>query len=128
MSNDFVHQFAVMMPNGELFCQPLYAAVENFSVPSPVRDMLGAAAMYGNAAPQPHLHVVGFQLALFENAADAQRTLDMLRDQAQVLGVSHWGGCVVERLCTPFTSAAPDDEFSAEVTHWLEQRGNGGQP
>lgn len=117
----FTRQYAIRMPNGELFshaAQP-ETVVDDFSVPSPMRDMFAfmglntpSAKAAGPTGP-----------VIFNNEKDATAKLDELRTQAATVGVSNYGGEVVHRLCTPFTVGRAAEQFLTEVQEWLDTQG-----
>lgn len=128
-TNDFVRQFAVLMPNGQLHSQPVHGeAVEDYSIPSPQRDMLGGmwAALFGStsAAEAP---VIGSEPVIYPTREAAEKVLNQLRSQAEKFGVTNWGGAVVERLCTPFVWCEPEVQFRNDIIAWMEQRESGRQ-
>lgn len=123
--NGWVRQYAITMPNGELYWKPGKAEpVEDFSVSSPMRDMFGLAGMFGGSFfPTPETETNGErEVVLFRTRKDAETKLAELRREAEKFGVTAWGGTVSERLCTPFTSADPAVQFSNTVIAWLQQQ------
>lgn len=120
MSDDFTHQYAIRMPNGQLYRHIVKSpSVEDFSIPSPMRDMLGAIGLICEtpAVGDP-------SVAIFPTRAAAEQKLTELTKQAEAFGVSLYGGVIVERLCTPFTSHDPAVQFSREIAEWALKQGD----
>lgn len=130
-TNGFARRFAIRLPSGELYTghdrvsyeQACQAYAEWLEMPGPVRDMMQMQAynMFGGSAtveapklPEPKV---------FDRREDAEELLKQLRGKAAEVGVFGWGGCVVEQLCTPFTSGDPSQEFAEQVTAWLQEQG-----
>jgi hypothetical protein len=117
--NAFRMQYAIRKPDGELLSyQPPHRQPPGwdwnayFNTPSYVRDMLGEPV-----APPPPVPVVFYHLH------DAERALKQLRAQAAELGVTHYGGCIVESLCSPFTAGGSTGRFARDITEWLHAQG-----
>lgn len=129
--NAWARQFAIQMPNGELYCQEIQvpmtdeeiAASEDLTMPGPQRDMLAlyGAGMFGYTNPQIRAKTVEIPV-MFEKRADAEKLAGALAEQAAKYGVEWWAGSVVERLCTPFTSADPAVQFRDAVIAWSQQQ------
>ncbi|WP_104151118.1 hypothetical protein [Mycobacterium intracellulare] len=121
MTDDFTRQYAIRMPNGQLYRHVVKpASVEDFSIPSPMRDMLGALGVFSCepavvAEPVP---------AIFATREDAEKKLAELIKQAEAFGVTLYGGVIVERLCTPFTSHDPAVQFCREISEWALKQGD----
>lgn len=117
MNNDFAIEYAVMMPSGELFQQqPQQTGPSDYwAIPSPVRDMLGLTEPRTVGPPT---------VAIFNDRRLAQAALKALSETAAQLGVTNYGGSVVQRMCTPFTHD-PITEFAGQVTEWLQTNGAG---
>lgn len=130
--NAWARQFAIRMPNGELYCQEIQvpmtdeeiAASEDLTMPGPQRDMLAlySAGMFGYTNPQIRAKTVEVPV-MFEKRADAEKLAGALAEQAAKYGVEWWAGSVVERLCTPFTSNDPAHQFAHEIADWLTKQG-----
>lgn len=98
---EFVRQFAIRMPNGELWHRPGSGMFEGmFGLPN---------------APR--------RAAIWDTPAEAAEALQGIRDKAAQMGISEWFGVVVQRLCTPFTQGDPTEHFADEVTQWMQQQG-----
>lgn len=117
--NEFKRQWAIRMPDGNLYVEPAQAeAVVDYSIPAPMRDyyqMMGLGNQTRVSKPNGPL--------IFDHQKPAELKLAELQKRAAAMGVDNWGGAVVERLCTPFTSGDPGVEFAAEVVDWVEQHG-----
>jgi hypothetical protein len=100
--SDFVLQFAIRLPNGALYCRPKASSYN------------AMAYMFGVTGHEPQR-----ELAIFDDRADAEKLLDAMREQAAEVGVDNLGCCIVQRLCSPFTSEDPGDEFAAAVIEWV---------
>lgn len=126
--NRYIRQWAILMPNGELYGQPVQVPVkdeppEDFSIPSALRDMqnaLGGFYMMGGQAPRT---VTVIEPVIFTSRAAADEAVTNIAKHAQQLGVTHWGGMVVERLCTPFIGTDPGVAFRDEIIDWIQQQG-----
>ncbi|WP_136246070.1 hypothetical protein [Mycobacterium intracellulare] len=125
-ANDFVRQFAVLMPNGQLHPQPIKGEpVEDYSISSAQRDMFsGFLSMFG-ATPTSEAPTIGSEPVIFQTREAAEKVLNVLRSQAEQFGVTNWGGTVVERLSTPFVWAEPEVQFRNDIITWMEQRESG---
>lgn len=120
MSDDFTRQYAIRMPNGKLYHHVVESAsVEDFSIPSPMRDMLGS--WIGIFSPP---QVAEPAVAIFTTREDAEKQLAELIKQAEAFGVTLYGGVIVERLCTPFTSHDPAVQFFREIAEWALEQGD----
>lgn len=113
--------YAIRMPNGDLYSQPgpPVEAPPDYSVPSPMRDMGMFGFLFGSDStptkPGP------MQPVIFTNQADAEKKLNYLREQAAQFGVTHWGGEIVHRVCTPFTAGQLAGRQFVEGLHrWMK--------
>ncbi|OCB57669.1 hypothetical protein A5677_17040 [Mycobacterium malmoense] len=123
MSDDFIHQFGIRMPNGQLYRNVVTPQpVEDFSIPSAYRDVLGFFGVTGSA--QPAQMVVESGPAIFPSRGEAEKKLAEIAKQAEMFGVNLYGGTVVERLCTPFTSNDPAVQFGREIAEWALKQGD----
>lgn len=95
---DFVTQYAIRTPTGELFCAPR----------PPV------SSMYGFDTP--------LEPAIWDTLEDAERALHYLRAEANRLGIAHWLGTIEQRLCSPFTRHDPGAHFANELEEWLRHQ------
>jgi hypothetical protein len=105
--SDFVIQYAIRLPNGALYCRPKASAYNTM------------AYMFGATAREPQR-----ELAVFDDRADVEKLLNDMREMAAEVGVDNLGCCIVQRLCSPFTSDDPGDEFAAAVIEWVARQGN----
>ncbi|MDV6277975.1 hypothetical protein R3Q06_31315 [Rhodococcus erythropolis] len=93
--SDFERQYAIRLPNGELFTYPEPESV----LPSFMRPALPARK------PRP---------AVFDTEADAIKILDQIRTEAAKVGVTNIGAVIISRVVGPW--AEPDlDSFIAAV-------------
>lgn len=123
MTDDFIHQFAIRMPNGQLYRNVVSPPpVEDFSIPSAYRDVLGFFGVAGSV--QPTQVVVESGPAIFTTREEAEKKLAEIAKQAEAFGVNLYGGTVVERLCTPFTSHDPAVQFGREIAEWALKQGD----
>ncbi len=104
MTNDFTKQWAIAMPNGELWRNQCQCHGGMFGV------------CFHNPPP-----------STFDSRAEAEHTLHQIRAvQARDMGVTDWAGHIVQRLCSPFTVHDPAEQFGTAVEDWLKTQG--GQP
>lgn len=121
LSPGFSLHYAIRMPNGELYTPSRNAGTspeDDYSIPAPMRDMMGMVGMFG---PTPAKAPTSPKPEIFESRPQAEKKLDELRAQARQFGVTEWGGMVVARLCTPFSSGDPTVEFAEQIVHWLAE-------
>lgn len=103
--NGWETQYAIRMPNGELFSMQRMQTERDYSVDAATNDMMGVAALFGFGGGATVSKPVGSPLpVIYTNLADAEQQLKHMREQAAQFGVSHWGGEIVHRICTPFTA------------------------
>lgn len=95
---DLSYQFAIRMPNGELF--------------SGYTESLFALSLWGGTRTKT--------VYVYDTREEAQQQLDALRQLAADLGVADWLGSIVTRVCSPFSSADPARDFADEVDRWLD--------
>lgn len=135
--NDWKRQYAIRMPDGELYSRAFQVkmtdaeiqaqktaeeASEDLTAPSVLRDMNSYQSTYQEifGAPTASVHVKTVRLPLiFDTREEAESLFADLADHAAQFGVSFWGGRVVERLCTPFTSNDPAQQFGNEIVRWM---------
>lgn len=127
-ANRYIRQWAILMPNGELYGQPIQVPVkgepvEDFSVPSSVRDMMGMGGLFMMGAAKAPRTVTVIEPVIFTTREAAAEALTNIAAHAEQLGVTHWGGIVVERLCTPFIGTDPGVAFRDEIIDWIQQQG-----
>lgn len=104
--NDFTFQFAVRLPNGDLYLKPTARAM--------------MASVFGGMA-----YDCPRELAVFDDRADAEEVLDEMRKVAREVGVDNLGATIVTRLCSPFVGEHEDGtEFVKAVTEWIEGHEN----
>lgn len=133
--NDWAHQYAIQLPNGELWCQEIEVPMtheeiaasadpEDFSISSAERDIMAmfGHGMFGFTGPKPRTKKKSV-VVMFERRDDAEKAASQLAEQAKYFGVDWWAGSVVERLCTPFTSVNPGRQFARELSEWLLKQG-----
>lgn len=120
----WLRQYAIRMPNGELYSDVApQAPVDDYSIPSPMRDMLGLGSWFGMmSTPAPATRVPTGPV-IFSDYPAAKAKLDELRKAARAVGVTVYGGEIVERLCTPFSTGDLVAQFNADLIEWLEQHG-----
>lgn len=104
MAEEFVRQFAIRMPNGQLYCKPRHNWPAYFGLGLDLPD----------PAPQPYI---------WDTRDEATATLQSLRGAATEMGIVEWFGVIVERICTPFTQGDPAEHFAAEVDQWVREQG-----
>ncbi|MEE3066534.1 MAG: hypothetical protein VYA67_21765 [Actinomycetota bacterium] len=124
-TNRYVRHWAILMPNGELYAQAIQVPdtsepVEDYSVPSPQRDMSWMGLLGMGMTPQRTKTV--WEPVIFADRASAEKVLADITKQAARLGVIHWGGMVVERICTPFVAADPAVQFSDDIITWIQKQ------
>jgi hypothetical protein len=105
-ANRFSVQYGIMMPNGDIYSHPKQQS-------SPWASLFGGTEPTEPEKPVPP--------ATFASREDAEAALKKLAEQAATVGVSNWGGTVVQRFCTPFTNGDPAAQFAAAVSEWLEK-------
>jgi hypothetical protein len=113
----FTMRYAVRLPHGLLYSmapQQRPSTADYWAIPSPVRDMLGYTEPTAPPPPKP---------VIYDKRADAEELLKQIREAAAGVGVTEIGACIVEQLCTPFTSGDAAVEFAAEVQCWLAEHG-----
>jgi hypothetical protein len=122
-ADEFARQFAIRMPDGRLFGHPPQVEdVPDYSQSSAMRDvksmysLLGLSTSPTQSTPKPGP-------VIFDTRDAAESKLADLRSHAEQVGVMAWGGVVVERMCTAFTSGDPSVEFANEVVRWISQQG-----
>lgn len=119
----FISQFAIRMPNGQLYRNMVSPQpVEDFSIPSAYRDVMGFLGVGIGTVSAPA--VVESGPAIFTSRGEAEKKLAEIAKQAEVFGVNLYGGTVVERLCTPFTSHDPAVQFGREIADWALRQGD----
>ena len=92
VKNDFTHQYAIALPNGELYSRP-----ESFG--GSWLANLGLGLGPGYSAPEPRPFV-------WNSHAEAEAHLQTLRQTAAGMGVELLG-VVVQRVCSPFFVTDP---------------------
>lgn len=102
MSNEFTTQYAVRLPNGELFSVP--AACNHGSF------------IFGMEPPAPRPVVMN-------DRAEAEKLLDSLKCQAAQLGITGWAGQIEQRTCSPFSVTDPSAGLGDEVEKWAGTQG-----
>lgn len=95
---EFVTQYAIRTPIGELFQAPRSAM----------------SSVYGFDSPT--------EPAIWDTHEDAERALHYLRAEADRLGVHNWLGTIVQRICSPFTTDDPGQHFAADLEEWLRHQ------
>lgn len=85
--NDFERQYAIRLPNGELFTYPKPESL----LPEFMRPPASARK------PRP---------AVFETEADAMKILEQIRIEAAKIGVANIGAVIISRVVGPW--AEPD--------------------
>lgn len=121
--NQFTRQYAIRLPDGRLYGDPApQEDPEDYSVPSPLRDMYRTFSfMFGTPPVEKSPSPAGPRI--FSDHGQAEELLDELKAKAAEVGVDNWGGAVVERLCTPFTSGDPSVEFAEAIVAWVRENG-----
>lgn len=115
---EFRYQWAIRMPNGHLYTEPVKAKQETNAY-----DPLGLSAMFNlwmPSEPTPESPNV-LRPKIFDTEADASKLLTELQERATQVGIPNWAGCVVRSLCTPFTSADPAKQFVKAIAVYLQQ-------
>jgi hypothetical protein len=103
--SDFTFQYAVRLPNGDLFTTPKPTAY------SPVMQFFGAT--------QEPMR----ELAVFDELSDAEEALEQMRRVAAQVGVDNLGATIVTRICSPFLADHDDaGGFVAHINEWIEGR------
>lgn len=108
MNAEFTRQYAIRMPDGALYSRPAYS--------STWASLFGDRGSGGNddqRIPQ-----------VWDSRESADSALSDMRKRAADLGVGDWFGVVVQRLCTPFTSADPGERLVSELQTWLSEQGD----
>lgn len=103
---EFVTQYAIRTPSGELWCN---------TYSSPWSGISGLFSS-GDEAPKQEPPAVWY------NREQAQRQLDGLKEQASRIGVLDWFGVVVQRICSPFTTDDPGEHFATDLEEWLRNQ------
>lgn len=109
VKNDFTHQYAIALPNGELYSRP-----ESFG--GSWLANLGLGLGPGYSAPEPRPFV-------WNSHAEAEAHLQTLRQTAAGVGVELLG-VVVQRVCSPFFVTDPGPALVAELEAWLDEGGD----
>lgn len=124
---DWETQYAIRMPDGSLYSTAGPVETErDYSVDSATNDFLGGlGAMLGMTGPTVSKPVGAPVPLLFLNEQAAQRKLDELRKQAAGMGVTLWGGEIVHRVCTPFTTGSAARQFMTALQSWMERQHGG---
>lgn len=95
MSEELAKQFAIRLPNGELYSQC-------------------SASIFGT----PECKVV-----VFDTEEQAGQVLNNLKAVAAQLGIPGWAGWIEHRICSPFSATDPTAAFVDDVTKWAAQQG-----
>jgi hypothetical protein len=124
MSADgFSRRFAICMPNGALYQPkptPAVNVADDYSMASPMRDLY---AMFMGSGPTAQEKPPAHGPEIYDTRDQAEAKLKELRQMAEKVGVTLWGGVVVEQLCTPFTSGDAATEFADQVVSWIDEQG-----
>lgn len=129
--NGFTRRWAIRLPDGSLYTGQhpraaelaAEAAAKWHAMSSAERDMRQyQAAMFGQRIGEPQPPAPAKPI-IFDSRADAEKLYRDLCDAARLVGVQHWGGAIVESLCTPFTSADPAVQFAEQITAWVAENG-----
>lgn len=133
----FTRRYAIRLPSGQLYTgydqmeyeQACQAYAEFMAMPAPMRDMAQSAifGFFGGGAPRVTEPPKPPEPKVFDRRVEAEELLRELRSKATAVGVLGWGGCVVEQLCTPFTSGDPALEFAEQVEAWVQEQDGGAQ-
>ena len=104
----FVTQYAIRTPSGELWHPP--------------GVLTGAflSGLFGGAGDE--VQPTTPPPAVWYSRDEAQRQLDSLREQAAHIGVRDWFGVIEQRICSPFTTTDPGEQFAAELQEWLRKQ------
>lgn len=124
---DWETQYAIRMPDGSLYSTAGPVATErDYSVDSASHDMFsGLGALFGMTGPTVSQPVGAPVPMLFPNEQAAQRKLEELRKHAAGMGVTLWGGEIVHRVCTPFTTGSAARQFMTALQSWMQQQQDG---
>lgn len=106
----FVTQYAIRTPSGGLWSN----ATPGGWITGLTRGLFGSL---GDEAPPTTPPP-----AVWYSRDEAQRQLDSLREQAAHIGVRDWFGVIEQRICSPFTTTDPGEQFAAELQEWLRKQ------
>lgn len=96
MSDELTKQYAIRLPNGDLYSQC-------------------QTTVFGH-----HETTV----VVFDTEDQARRVLDNLKLAATQLGIPGWVGQIEWRACSPFSNTDLGKSFADEVTKWAAQQGD----
>lgn len=131
--NGFTRRWAICMPDGSLYTgvdpravqAAKEAAAQYHSMNGYERDMMRyAAGIFGAGFAEPQMPGAPKPM-IFDDYAEAEKAYDQLSTHAAIVGVTSWGGAIVESLCTPFTSGDPSVEFAEQIAAWVAEHGRG---
>lgn len=101
MSDDFTRQFAIRLPNGELFSTP---------------EVGGWYASLLGVSPRPQRVVV------YDSREEAETALQAMQEKGAQMGITLVAS-IESRLCSPFSQTDPGEQFVDELTKWAERQG-----
>jgi hypothetical protein len=118
MSDGLTRQWAIRLPNGELYgvaeqrCNQAQAVAQYHSTSSVIRDAFGI--------PEPVQTPI--KPYVFDTRAEAEYVFNKIVENVVAWGVTFWGGVIVERVCSPFTNGSAIVEFGDQVQAWLDEQ------
>lgn len=112
--HEFVKQYAIRMPDSTLFGSRTFSPAEQVMSFGPFSGFVMA---FGDDDDEDE-EMITTPPTVWYDRDEAERQLQMIRDQMKMLGIEWWGGVIVERLCSPFTNEDPG-RFADEITEWL---------
>lgn len=101
MSDGFTTQYAIRLPNGELFSN--------------------SSCTHGSFIFSGHQHDP--EPVVFDRREQAEAVIAMLVKQAAVLGIVSWTGQIEQRTCSPFSVTDPSVGLADEIEKWAGQQG-----
>lgn len=115
--HEFCTQYAIRCPDGSLYGSHTVNPAEQMGG----WTMMGPMAAWFGGDEEPDEEIIITPPTVWYNRKEVEQALQHLQGQLKNVGIEYWGGQIVERLCSPFTSTDPG-QFTDEISKWLREQ------